>query len=294
MLRIGKENIKFSFDPAEKPVAAINSGEEVVFETLDCYAGQISADGMSSDGIDMTRNNPITGPLYIKDAVPGDVLKIEVLEILPLGDAVMCVREGKGIYGIPGFHCRRFPIKEGKLLFDRGLQLPVKPMIGVIGTCPAERTIPQVPGEHGGNLDVKDLGAGCTLYLPVLVEGALLSVGDCHALQGDGESAICGAEMSAEVRLRITLCKEKRELPTPFLETEKEIMTMAAAETLDEAALTAARNMHLYLTRTAGLTQMQAAMLLSLVGDIRISQVVNPKKGCRMSLAKEYIAGLQG
>ena len=71
-------------------------------------------------------------------------------------------------------------------------------------------------------------------------------------------------------------------------------MTMAAAETLDEAALTAAQNMHLYLTRTAGLTQTQAAMLLSLAGDIRISQVVNPKKGCRMSLAKEYIAGLQG
>ena len=107
----------------------------------------------------------VTGPLYIEGAEPGDALKIEIISIEPEEAGVMCVRTGKGVYQVEGCHCRRFPVKNGAVFFDAGIEIPVQPMIGVIGTCPAIAEDTQSPGEHGGNLDMRDLGAGATLYL---------------------------------------------------------------------------------------------------------------------------------
>jgi len=242
--------------------------------------------------MDMSRGNPVTGPLYVRDARPGDTLKIEILSIEPAEHGVMCIRPGKGIYPVEGCHCRRFPIREGRILFDRGLEISVRPMIGVIGTAPEAPIDTHTPGEHGGNMDIPDLGEGTVLYLPVAVPGALLSLGDLHARQGDGETAICGMEMSGAVTLRVTVIPGGAGLPTPFLASAHALYTAAADPSLDVCSVAAARKMHRFLIEYLGLTDAQAAMLLSLRGDLRIAQVVNPRKGCVMELPLDAAAPL--
>ena len=289
MKTITKDKIRFGFDASFEAVETIDSGETVCFETQDCYAEQIDHDRKDFSLLDMKRNNPVTGPLHVNGAEPGDVLKIEVLDIIPDDHGVMCIRPNCGVYEVVGCHCRRFPIKDGVIYFDGGIEIPVRPMIGVIGTCPTEPCDTQSPGPHGGNLDINELGIGSTVYLPVSVPGALLAIGDCHAVQGDGETAICAMEMSAKVIVKVSVIKNGSDIPTPFIETKEAVYTAHGDESLDIASVTAARKMHRYLTHKTGLTDTQASMLLSLVGNLRISQVVNPRKGCIMEFPKKYL-----
>ncbi len=292
-VEIGKNSCAFAFDLASKPAASARSGQIVRFRCRDCYDEQIDHDGKDFSLLDMKRNNPVTGPLFIEGAEPGDALRIDILAVEPEDAGVMCVRTGKGVYQVEGCHCRRFPVKDGIVHFDGGVKIPVRPMIGVIGTCPAEAEDTQSPGRHGGNLDMRDLGAGATLYLPVFVPGALLSVGDLHAVQGDGETAICAIEVSGTVTLRVTVLKGGAPYPLPFIVTEKAHYALAAHESLDVCSVEAARQMHGWLTRSFELTDAQAAMLLSLSGNLRITQVVNPRKGCAMELPQTIIDQLK-
>lgn len=288
---IGSDKVRYSFDPVWKAAEYADSGETVCFQTQDCYSGQIDADRKDITLIQTAQCNPVTGPLYVGGAEPGDVLRVDILDIVPGGHGVMRVKPGLGIYELDSAHCRRFPIRDGKIYFDNGIEIPIRPMIGVIGTCPLEPIDTETPGEHGGNMDIKDLGIGSTVYLPVAVPGALLSLGDCHAVQGDGETVICAVEISASVTVRVTVLKNASFLPTPFIETEDSVLTTYAHESLDEASVQAARKMHEYLIQTTDLTNAQAGMLLSLAGDLRISQVVNPRKGCIMQFPKKYLTG---
>ena len=289
MKRIEKDHIYFGFDKEFPPAERIHSGETVCFKTKDCYDEQIDVDKKDFALLDMKRNNPVTGPLYIEEAQPGDILKVEIQDIAVADHGVMCVRLNQGVYEVEGCHCRRFSICDEKILFDEGIEIPVKPMIGVIGTCPEIPCDTQAPGRHGGNLDIRDLGIGSTVYLPVAVKGAGLSIGDCHAVQGDGETAICAMEVSAQVTVKVSVLKEGLDRPLPFIETEAYIYTAGDGVTLDEASVQAAQNMHHYIIKECGLTDAQAAMLLSLVGNLRISQVVNPRKGCMMQVPKKYL-----
>lgn len=291
MKTIARTNISFAFDPSTAPAAHAASGETVCFQCLDCYTEQIDCDGKDFALLDMDRNNPITGPLFVDGAEPGDTLKVEIQQI-SLGDhGVMCVRAGVGTYEVTGCHCRHFPIRDGVIHFDEGVRLAIRPMIGVIGTCPAGGPASTLcPGEHGGNMDIRELGVGSVLYLPVCVPGALLSLGDIHAVQGDGETAICAMEISGEVVLRVSVIKST--LPTPFLVTEHACFTTAADPSLDVCSVQAARKMHRWLAASFALSDAQAAMLLSLNGNLRISQIVNPLKGCMMELALDTLRQL--
>jgi amidase len=260
MRQISEKNTGFFFDPAIPPVLTVESGEIVEFMTKDCYDGQIDIDNKDFFLLDMSRNNPITGPLYIKGAEPGDTLKVEVLNIVPNEYGMMCVRLGKGVYHVNGNHCRIYRIKNGVIQFDQGIRIPFRPMIGIIGTCPTTSCDTHSPGPHGGNLDIRDLGIGSTVYLPVYVPGAMLSIGDCHALQGDGETAICGLEVSAAVTVRVTILKEQ--LPTPLLETQDAIYTISWNQSLDQASLDASRKMHHYLMSFFCLSDVQEVHIL--------------------------------
>ena len=144
-----------------------------------------------------------------------------------------------------------------------------------------------VPGEHGGNLDIRDMNQGATLYLPVQVPGALLSMGDLHAVQGDGETVICALEMDGQVTVQVDVLRGREDIPTPFLVTPDRYMTTAADPSLDVCSVqAAARKMQAFLQQHAGLTDAQSGLLLSLAGNLRISQVVNPSKGCIMELPR--------
>ncbi len=291
MLTVGKENKQFFFRPDVLPAAFAAPEETVRFCCTDCYDEQITADGDDFQKLDMERDNPITGPLFIEGAVPGDLLRIRIQDIRLNACGSMCVSNGNGVYPVQGAHCRRFAIKEDCIYFDRGLRIPVRPMIGIIGCAPERgKRSTLSPGDHGGNMDIRELGIGSVLYLPVFTPGALLSVGDLHAVQGDGETAVCALETGGEVELSISvLSKAAHLLPTPFLETERAYYTVAADPSLDVCSVEAARRMQRVLMEHAGFTDAQAAMFLSLAGNLRISQVVNPQKGCIMELPKQHL-----
>lgn len=292
MITIDKNKVHFSFSPDNMPAAYAQDGNTVKFCCQDCYSEQIIEDGYDFSKVNMKLNNPATGPLYINGAEPGDVLRIEIINMELAPEGSMCARTGAGIYEIDGCHCRRFPIDDGSIIFDNGIRIPIKPMIGVIGTAPEEGNAPtQIPGEHGGNLDIKDLGVGALLYLPVSVSGALLSMGDIHAVQGDGETVICALEMSGDITVKVDVLKNRQDIPTPFIVTKEKYLTTSADKSLDVCSKEAARKMHRFLQKHSELTDAQSGLLLSLAGNLRISQIVNPAKGCIMEfpigLAKE-------
>lgn len=291
MLTISNINTVFDMSPDNAPVARVESGETVCFETLDCFREQITNESQYLDSIDWSHLNPVTGPLFVNGARPGDTLKVEILSIELASRSAMVEGPKGGITGIDAKErvIKVLPIYDGNTAFNDKLSLPLCPMIGVIGTAPAGESIPTgIPSFHGGNMDCKRIGENTTLYLPINVEGALLAIGDLHAVMGDGEVCGCGAEISGAVTARVSVLKEAR-LPLPFLKTETLSMAIYSDSSLDAAASGATLCMRKFLIEQVGMNDREAGMLLSLMGDLRICQAVDPNKTCRMELANALL-----
>lgn len=294
MITIPSSRAVYCMSPSNEPAAAVSSGETVVFRTLDCFGGQITDESQHMGAINWGEINPATGPLFVEGAEPGDTLRVEISRIALAPTAVTAEAPGEGLTGkgIADESTRIFPVEGGRLIFNDRLSLELRPMIGVIGTAPAEGSVETgTPGAHGGNMDCTRIGEGSVLYLPVNVPGALLAMGDVHAVMGDGEACVCGAEAAAEITVTVSVVKG-RELPLPFLVSGGSFMTIFSADTLDLAAEGAVLAMRGFLTGSLGLDIHAAGMLLSLGGDLRICQAVDPQKTCRMELplgiAEEY------
>ncbi len=286
MLTIRRDTAVYAMSPENVPVARVQDGEMLVFETADCFGGQIVKDTDRMGALDWSRINPATGPVFICGAQPGDTLKVEILKIELAEQAATVEAPGEGITGLGAEEesTKILPVVNGKVVFNDRIALEVNPMIGVIGTAPADESIATgTPSFHGGNMDCKRIGAGSVLYLPVNVEGALLAMGDLHAVMGDGEVCVCGAEIAGSVTVRVSVVKGQP-LPLPFLVTKEHAMAIYSAEGLDASAQGATLRMRAFLIDCAGLPAHEAGMLLSLAGDLRICQVVDPNKTCRMEL----------
>ena len=187
---IKRETAVYTMDKENAPVARAASGETLVFETADCFGGQIQKPTDRMGALDWSRINPATGPVFVEDAAPGDTLKVEILNIDLAARAAVVEAPGEGVTGLAAKEetTKILPIQGGCAVFNDRLSLPLCPMIGVIGTAPAgEAVATGTPSFHGGNMDCKRIGAGATLYLPVNVEGALLAMGDLHAVMGRGD-----------------------------------------------------------------------------------------------------------
>ena len=268
------------------PAAYAKSGDTVRFETLDCFGCQIQSENLLLGKLDWSNINPATGPLFIEEAQPGDVLKVEILNIELDDHGVMCDGPGNGVTGraVTEESTKILPVADGMIQFNDKLSFPINPMIGVIGTAPAGNAIDTgTPGAHGGNMDCTRIGTGATLYLPVNVPGALLAMGDLHARMGDGEVEVCGVEIAGAVTVKVTVVKDCS-LPTPFLINSEVAAAIYSAETLDDASVGATMAMHGFLMKELGLNEHEAGMLLSVTGDLRICQVVDPEKTCRMEI----------
>lgn len=288
MLTLSADNVIYSMSRENLPAARVTSGETVCFETLDCYSGQIRSSQPCWQEMDWSRINPATGPLFVEGAQPGDLLKVEILDIQVNSEGVMADGPGKGITGqaLAERTARLFPVQEGMIHFSDTLRFPARPMIGVIGTAPGETDIDTgTPGPHGGNMDCSRITAGATLYLPVCVEGGLLALGDLHARMGDGEVAVCGLEIGGRVTVRVSVVKGS-DLPTPFLVNGDIAAAIHSEKTLEQASEGAAMAMHRFLTQALGMNPHDAGMLLSIVGELRICQVVDPLMTCRMEIPK--------
>lgn len=284
MLVISRELVSGTLSCDVMPAARCESGETVVFETRDCYDDTVTAGERPAGERGASIENPATGPLFVKGAAPGDVLKVEILDIVLRSWGVMRSSAAGGVFyrDFEEAEARIFALEDGTVKFDEKLTLDLEPMIGVIGTAPAGDGIPtDTPDSHGGNMDCRRIRKGSILYLPVFVEGALLSIGDLHALMGDGEVFICGLETGGEVTVKVTVLKNCH-VPTPFLYDKGEVMTIQSDETLDLAGDKAAKMMNRFVQEAAGLDQFRSGMLMSLVSNMAVCQVVDPKKTVRM------------
>ena len=291
---IKRETAVYAMSPENAPVARVQSGETLIFETADCFGGQIKKPTDRMGALDWSRINPATGPVFVEGAETGDTLKVEILRIALDCQAAMVEAPGEGVTGLAAQEetTKILPIEDGKLAFSERLSLPVRPMIGVIGTAPESGAVATgTPAAHGGNMDCKRIGEGATLYLPVNVEGALLAMGDLHAVMGDGEVCVCGAEIAGEVTVRVSVVKGQP-LPLPFLADDRRAMAIYSAEGLGAAAEGATLRMREFLIGYAGMAAHEAGMLLSLAGDLRICQAVDPNKTCRMEIAADILRSL--
>ena len=290
--QISREKVFFAFSPALKEIARIPQGEKVVMETHDCFEGQIQTTNDLVDSLDWDHVNPATGPLYIEGAKPGDILRVDLLDI-SLGDqSSMVTLPGEGALGdvITDMETAILKLEDNHVVFKDKVRVPMRPMIGVIGVAPADGKIPNgTPGPHGGNMDCTMVTAGNSIYFTVGVEGAMFGAGDMHAAMGDGEIVICGAETPGVVQFRAEVVDLKG-LPTPFIESDDLIAIVYSAPTVDEAASKVTHLMAKFLTDFVKIPLNDAGMLMSLVGELKFCQIVDPLKTVRFEFPKAVLA----
>jgi len=289
--KISKDQVIYAMSAEYAPVLSVDPKSQIEFETCDALSGQITSETDQFAALDWNRINPATGPVYINGAEPGDTLAVTIEQIKTADVGVTITGPNMGVLGdvLKENAIKVIPIEGEEAIFSESIRLPLNKMVGVIGTAPKEGAIScGVPDFHGGNMDCKEVREGATVYLPVNVPGALLALGDIHAVMADGEICVSGVEVSGSVRVRVNVIKGER-YPLPMITTATHVMTLASHEDLDEAADMAVRNMVSYLCETVGFQADKAAMLLSLVGDVRICQIVDPKKTVRVELEKKYM-----
>ncbi|MEA4901307.1 acetamidase/formamidase family protein [Desulfitobacterium sp.] len=296
MYRIKRNQIIYAMSALNQPVQRVEDGATVLFETCDCFENQIKSTDTDFETLDWNRINPATGPVYVQGAQPGDILKVTIEKIGIADHGVMMTGPDVGMIGdrLTQNAIRLIPIRDSKAVYEGKVELPLKPMIGVIGTAPAGDPVScGTPGEHGGNMDCTIIGEGTTLYLPVNVPGALLAMGDLHAVMGDGEVSVCGLEVQGEVTVTVSVLKDCQ-LPLPLAKTAFSVYVIASANTLDEAVLDATRNLvDLLTTMTHGtFNEYDAINLLSLAGNLQVCQVVDPLKTVRFELNLHYLKQL--
>ena len=282
---------------AIEPVLTVNSGDVVEISTEEATDGQLTINSDTADLMNLSFEpiHPLTGPIFINDARPGDVIAVTLhkIEIGEWGWTAI----------LPGFgfladeftepHLRTFELTgKNNVRFADGINIPLKPFPGVLGVAPDTdsllSTIP--PRANGGNMDDPNIVEGTTVYLPVFVEGALFSIGDAHAAQGLGE--VCGTAIEAPMKflVEIELLKGSS-IEEPQYENDEVYAVTAFATTIDEAAKKATRYMIDYLKKEHGLSGNDAYMLCSLVGDLKIAEVVDvPHMLVTMSINKEVLA----
>lgn len=294
MYRVPRSQLVYAMSRDNAPAQRVPAGSDVIFETCDCFEDQITGPETPFSGVDWSRINPATGPVFVEGAELGDVLAVEIRRIVVSSQAVMATAPQLGVAGELLTEPTTYivPIADGVVMLPGGVRWPVKPMIGVIGTAPAGEAVPcGTPDSHGGNMDNNTIAEGATLYLPVNVPGALFAMGDLHAAMGNGEVSGCGLEIAGEVTVCFSVIKN-RPMPTPMLSNAEAIYTIASAVTLDAAANAAALNMAQFVQSNTSLTLSQAVSMLSICGSLEICQVVDPLKTCRFALPKAVMEQL--
>ena len=294
------------YDATLKPVLTVDSGDRVrvwtttgnprYFENLGVPKDKIPAELYAAfQGVqDSDRgDHTLVGPIYVNGAEPGDTLEVRILSVevwLPI--AAQSFRPHRGV--LP----EDFPYAKDRVLwidlnkktveYAPGVVVPVKPFWGDIGVAPPRemgRVISGPPNINGGNMDNHDLGAGSILYLPVHVPGALLSLSDGHAVQGDGEVCLAAVETSLKGEIQLIVHKGKR-IGWPRAETPTHYMTMGFDEDLNQAAKIATREMLNFIVETKGLSREDAYMLLSATMDLVVTQAVDGTKGIHALVPK--------
>jgi acetamidase/formamidase len=299
------ETVHFTWDAGNEPVLGIDSGDTVVVWTRDVFDNQIGPDSDASTiaGLDWNRVYPLAGPIAVQGAAPGDTLAIEILDIHTQGWGWTAVLPGLGLLpeDFPDPYLRIFDLSYGEVAYLReDIAIPLEPFFGTMGVCPAGASAQPVmpPGRFGGNLDIRQLVRGASLFLPVEVDGALFSCGDAHGAQGDGEVCVTGLEAPMFGALRFTL-EKGRSIPapqyrtpaplTPRVDTAPFFATTGVGPDLYAGAQEAVRAMIDHLEATYELGREDAYLLCSLAVDLKISEIVDAGQYVVSALLPEAI-----
>jgi amidase len=299
------DNVKYVYATAP-PVAHIRPGNTLEANSLDCFGNAIKKPG---DTLFMIKgDNPLTGPFFIDGAEPGDTLVVHILDLQVDGDqGVGSLGPGFGALNATTYTAMLHPAFPEKIWFypidhagntatfqalDSGykVKIPLHPFLGCIGVAPAggEARSSIVPEAFGGNMDASEASAGNTLYLPVNVAGGLLYFGDGHAAMGDGEIAGSAIEVPMRARLKLDLVKGKK-IAWPRFENDKEIMCAGIYRPVDDALRIAFTELVGWIHSEYGLSELDAYELLSKVGKIHLTEMVDPNYVVVASVEKKYL-----
>lgn len=290
---IHRHHHHLGWDNANPPALVAAPGDTVEFETVDSSGAQLSPTSTLAElaALDFGKVNPVTGPVFVDGAEPGDALKVTIRSFQPSGWGWTANILGFGLladqFPEPALHVWKYdPAGMGPAAYGPGGRVPLKPFAGTIGLAPAEPGLHSIvpPRACGGNMDVRDLAAGAELYLPVQVKGALFSIGDTHAAQGDGE--VCGTAIESPMTVALTfelvkgasLRFPRFTTPGPVsrhLDEKGYEVTTGIGPDLMQAARDAVSGMVDLLSARFAMKPVEAYMLCSVCADLRISEIVD-------------------
>lgn len=298
--------LKYTYAASYPPVAHLRSGDILETNTADCFGNAIRKPG---DTLSMSKgDNPLTGPFYIDGAEPGDTLAVKILNLEVDGDqGIGALAPGFGAINSTGYTPMLNPSIPEKIWFypiDHGtntatfkaldsnfsVKIPLHPFFGCIGVAPAggEARSSVVPAEFGGNMDSPEVSVGNTVYFPVSVPGAMLFLGDGHAVMGDGEVAGTAVEVPLRGRVQVQVIKGKK-INWPRFENDDYIMTVGAYRPLDDALRIAFTELVGWIHNDYGLSEMDAYELLSEVAEIHLNEMVDPNYVVVAKINKKYL-----
>jgi acetamidase/formamidase len=286
-----EDKVHYVWDNELDPALTVAPGDTVVYRTREVSDGQISPSSTTEDlaGLDWERLYPLAGPVAVEGAEPGDAVEVEVLDIHTEGWGWAAVLPGFGLLeeDFSEAYLKVFDLSPGDYtLFKDNIAIPIEPFFGTMGVSPvgSEKPLIMPPGPFGGNMDTRHLVKGSRILLPVQVSGALFSVGDAHAAQGDGEVCVTGIECPMYAALRFDLHKG-RNLPAPQFATPGPLTprvegggwyaTMGVNEDLMQAAKDSLWAMVEHISTTYHIEPVEAYVLASLVVDLKISEIVD-------------------
>ena len=290
MKQLAREHRIYVLDPDNSPAITIESGEEIMVETWDAFEGVRDPEVLQARSL----KGPATGPIYVNGAEPGDALRVDFISIIAKEGAAHMVLPDRGF--LEEEYTEAYPtvmsFEDGYVVMPSGVRLPINPSMGVVATTP---TYPQQTasdsGPYGGDIDMKELVAGSTIFLPVFVPGGMLAIGDCHAVVGDGAVAGTGAECSSDTHIRVTVEKGMA-ISSPRAITPDYFVVLSYGEELGPAMKQAVRDMVSFLVDERGMAPYDAYTLLSLAGDIRVSRTFRPISPVKMMLSREVLEQL--
>jgi amidase len=286
--RIPRSARVFSYSAEHEPCAHVQPGETLIVETTNAFGDQRFEPGDTLANLDLSQCDPLTGPLFVEGAEPGDTLVVHIEHIELVGSGAQGIIPDFGALEWESLPLHFFMPENGKIRWLRGIEFDVRPNLGAMGVAPREGSEPSInPGDFGGNQDTKYVCAGSAVHFPVFHPGALLFMGDCHQIQGDGELCGVAPETDAEVTVRCELLKG-RSIRRPRIFARDRVMNLASAETLEGAVKLAVRDAIELLVEEKGLSPDEAYLLITVKADVEICQVVDPLMTVRIAMDRDF------
>ena len=296
----------YTIGPYSEPVMEIKPGDRVIVETRDAFEGKIKTEqDLPSQKLQVPFLNPQNGPIMITGAEKGDVVAIHIESIKPRGDnprGTCCLIPRFGALTGTEYTAmlndplpeitRKINLDEEGVYWSKRVMIPYRPHIGTLSLSPEIDSINSLtPDNHGGNMDVPDMGPGSITYLPVRSAGARLFIGDAHACQGDGEVCGTAVEFASTTTIHVDLIKNW-DIAWPRLETDQLVMAIGSARPLEDATRIAYHELVQWMAKEYGFDLWDAYMMLSQCGQVRLGNFVDPKYTVGAAIRKKYLKSI--